>query len=185
MDFLEAGAVAFRNARIVTADRVFAGRLVVRDGLIEEIDEGSSAAAGVDFDGDYLLPGLVELHTDHLESHYAPRPGVTWRAGSAVLAYDAQIAAAGITTVFDSFRVGIDEFDATTQPGDDVAPLAEAVRRASEAGLLRAAHLTHLRCEVPAPNVVDSLKALLESRAAQLISLMDHTPGAASVPGPQ
>ena len=59
---------------------------------------------GFDLEGDYLLPGLVELHTDHLEAHYMPRPRVTWHAGSAVLAYDAQIAAAGITTVFDSFR---------------------------------------------------------------------------------
>ena len=53
------------------------------------------------FEGDYLLPGLIELHTDNLESHYVPRPAVKWHVGSAVLAYDAQIAAAGITTVFE------------------------------------------------------------------------------------
>ena len=117
------------------------------------------AGAGIDFQGDYLLPGLIELHTDHLESHYFPRRAVTWHAGSAVLAYDAQIAAAGITTVFDSFRVGVDEFDVGAQLGDEVALLAEAIRRAADAGLLRADHLTHLRCEVAAPNVVDSLHA--------------------------
>ena len=43
--------------------------------------------------------------------------------------------------------------------------------------LLRADHLTHLRCEVAAPNVVDSLHAVLASHSAQLISLMDHSPG--------
>ena len=84
---------------------------------------------------------------------------VTWHAGSAVLAYDAQIAAAGITTVFDSFRVGVDEFDVGAQLGDEAALLAEAIRRAADADLLRADHLTHLRCEVPAPNVVDFLDA--------------------------
>ena len=29
---------------------------------------------GEDLAGDLLLPGLVELHTDHLEAHYVPRP---------------------------------------------------------------------------------------------------------------
>ncbi len=177
MEFLNGGPTLFRNARIVTADRVFTGSLRVEDGRIQEIRENGSAGAGVDFQGDYLLPGLVELHTDHLESHYVPRPAVMWHAGSAVLAYDAQIAAAGITTVFDSFRVGVDEHDAGAQLGDEAAQLAEAVRRAAEAGLLRADHLTHLRCEVPSPNVVDGLGALIAAHPVQLISLMDHTPG--------
>jgi alpha-D-ribose 1-methylphosphonate 5-triphosphate diphosphatase len=177
MEFLDGAPTWFRNALIVTADRVFIGCLKVAAGRIEEIAEDGSRGAGIDFEGDYLLPGLIELHTDHLESHYVPRPAVTWHAGSAVLAYDAQIAAAGITTVFDSFRVGVDEYDSGAQLGDEVAPLAEAVRRAADAGLLRADHLTHLRCEVPALNVVDSLHALLASHPAELISLMDHTPG--------
>jgi alpha-D-ribose 1-methylphosphonate 5-triphosphate diphosphatase len=177
MEFLDGGPTLFRNARIVTSDRVFTGWLKIEDGRIQEIDEKDSAGAGVDFQGDYLLPGLIELHTDHLESHYVPRPAVKWHAGSAVLAYDAQIAAAGITTVFDSFRVGVDEYETGAKLGDEVAPIAEAVRRAVKAGLLRADHLTHLRCEVPAPNVVEGLTALLASHPVQLISLMDHTPG--------
>jgi alpha-D-ribose 1-methylphosphonate 5-triphosphate diphosphatase len=177
MEFLDGAATWFRNARIVTADRVFIGCLKVDDGRIDEIGEHDSRGAGIDFQGDYLLPGLIELHTDHLESHYFPRRAVTWHAGSAVLAYDAQIAAAGITTVFDSFRVGVDEFDVGAQLGDEAALLAEAIRKAADADLLRADHLTHLRCEVAAPNVVDSLHAVLASHSAQLISLMDHSPG--------
>ena len=177
MEFLDGAATWFRNARIVTADRVFIGCLKVDDGRIDEIGEHDSRGAGIDFQGDYLLPGLIELHTDHLESHYFPRRAVTWHAGSAVLAYDAQIAAAGITTVFDSLRVGVDEFDVGAQLGDQAALLAEAIRRAADADLLRADHLTHLRCEVAAPNVVDSLHAVLASHSAQLISLMDHSPG--------
>ena len=177
MEFLDGAATWFRNARIVTADRVFIGCLKVDDGRIDEIGEHDSRGAGIDFQGDYLLPGLIELHTDHLESHYFPRRAVIWHAGSAVLAYDAQIAAAGITTVFDSLRVGVDEFDVGAQLGDEAALLAEAIRRAADADLLRADHLTHLRCEVAAPNVVDSLHAVLASHSAQLISLMDHSPG--------
>lgn len=175
MEFLDSGAITITNARIVTATQEFVGHVHVEDGRIVGIGEGP--AKGVDFGGDYLLPGLVEVHTDHLESHYVPRPAVMWRAGSAVLAYDAQIAASGITTVFDSFRVGMDEYESRKGLGDTVVPLAEAVKRAAEAGLLRAEHLTHLRCEVPAPNVVPFIEEFLLHHKADLISLMDHTPG--------
>ena len=66
MDFLDGGSIVIKNARIVTADRVFTGGLAAVDGRIVEVREGPWAL-GVDFEGDYLLPGLVELHTDHLE----------------------------------------------------------------------------------------------------------------------
>jgi alpha-D-ribose 1-methylphosphonate 5-triphosphate diphosphatase len=60
------------NAQVVLRDRIIAGHVVCRDGEIAEIGEGRTGAAGVlDLDGDFLLPGLVELHTDNLER--------TWR----------------------------------------------------------------------------------------------------------
>ena len=177
MEFLDGGPILVKNAKIVTATEVIEGHARMEAGRILEIGRGAVASAGLDFEGDYLLPGLVEVHTDHLEAHYVPRPAVMWHAGSAVLAYDAQIAAAGITTVFDSFRVGMDEYESRKGLGEMVVPLAEAVKRAAEAGLLRADHLTHLRCEVPAPNVVEFVEEFLRSHEAQLISLMDHTPG--------
>jgi cytosine/adenosine deaminase-related metal-dependent hydrolase len=98
-----------RNARIVMRGEVVHGDLLMRDGEIAAVDSTGFGDIGTDLEGDFLLPGLVELHTDHLESHYAPRPGVRWNAMSAVQAHDAQIAASGITTVFDALRVGMDE----------------------------------------------------------------------------
>jgi alpha-D-ribose 1-methylphosphonate 5-triphosphate diphosphatase len=177
MEFLAGDPIVFANATIVAADRVFKGHVAAEGGRIVEVGETGGTRSAVDFEGDYLLPGLVELHTDHLEAHFMPRPAVMWPAGSAVLAYDAQIAAAGITTVFDSFRVGMDEFESRSGLGENFVPLVEAMRSAAAAGLLRSDHLTHLRCEVPAPNVVDFLTEFLATNAAQLISLMDHTPG--------
>ncbi|MBU2092171.1 MAG: alpha-D-ribose 1-methylphosphonate 5-triphosphate diphosphatase, partial [Alphaproteobacteria bacterium] len=96
------------NARIILADSVIEnGSVVVRDGVIAEIDDSpSNAAEAIDVEGDYLIPGLIELHTDNLEKHLAPRPGVRWPGVPALLAHDAQIAAAGITTVFDAVVLG-------------------------------------------------------------------------------
>jgi alpha-D-ribose 1-methylphosphonate 5-triphosphate diphosphatase len=177
MEFRVTDPIVFDNATIVTAERAFPGHVVAEGGRIIEIGEGRGPRGGLDCGGDYLLPGLVELHTDHLEAHYMPRPRVVWHAGSAVMAYDAQIAAAGITTVFDSFRVGMDEYEERGGVGEQVVILADTIEQARAADLLRADHQTHLRCEIPSPNVVEFLEEFLSVHPARLISLMDHTPG--------
>ena len=91
--------LVLKNARIVLADEVIDGSIVVRDGKIAEISTGPSAI-GEDMGGDFVIPGLVELHTDHLEGHYAPRPRVRWNPIAAVVALEAQVASAGISSVF-------------------------------------------------------------------------------------
>ena len=129
-----------------------------------------------DLDGDYLIPGLVELHTDHLESHFMPRPGVEWPPHYAVIAHDAQIAAAGITTVFDALRAGsFDPGDLSARQGEK---LAFAIHAAQENDHLRAEHFIHIRCELPCSDTLEALQRTVEEGGTRLISLMDHTPGA-------
>ncbi len=167
--------LSIRNARIVLADDVVEGSVLVRDGIIAAIDRGPSQV-GEDFEGEYLIPGLVELHTDHFENHYRPRPGVTWHAIAALQAHDAQIAGAGITTVFDAVRLGSDpEVGDIT---DDVAAQVDAIAQADKEDRLRADHLVHLRCELPTSDVVEQFEAHFAKPVVKLASLMDHTPGA-------
>lgn len=164
------------HARLVLPDRVVAdGWLAVEDGRIAEIGEGRAPERGFDLSGDHLIPGLVELHTDHLESHFSPRPNVRWHALASVMAYDAQIASAGITTVFDSLRAGSD-IDIKTI-GADLMTLADAIALARGSGHLRAEHRTHIRCEIATPDVAEHLDAFLVHHGVDLMSLMDHTPG--------
>lgn len=163
------------NATLVLPDRVQRGWLATVNGTIAEIGEGRAPERGLDLGGDHLIPGLIELHTDHLESHYAPRPKVRWHPLGAVLAYDAQIAASGITTVFDSLRAGSDPDGSGL--GSELDQLAEAIETARAAGLFRAEHRTHLRCELPSADVLDTVAAFSARFPVGLISLMDHTPG--------
>jgi alpha-D-ribose 1-methylphosphonate 5-triphosphate diphosphatase len=164
------------NATVVLSDRVIdRGWVAVAEGRIVEIGDSAAPGKGADLGGDTLIPGLVELHTDHLESHFAPRPHVRWNALSSVLAYDAQIASAGITTVFDSLRVGSDA-DAT-QVGSDLVELAQAIAAAKETGFLRADHHTHLRCEIASPDVIAQAERFAAQYPIDMMSLMDHTPG--------
>ena len=163
------------NARIVTPTSEFIGTVVIRDGLIAELDEGV-VAAGEDWGGDYLIPGLVELHTDHLDTHYSPRPGVVWNSTSALQAHDAQIAGSGITTVFDCFQVGNDAVKNDFEEGD-MRHLARELRRVQDEGRLRADHKIHLRCEVSSPIAVEEYDAFDDDPEISLASLMDHAPG--------
>lgn len=165
------------NARVVTADRIVDGTVVVRGGVIAAVDEGPSRLPGaVDCDGDYVLPGLVELHTDNLERHVVPRPGVFWPPDSAVLAHDAEVAAAGITTVLDALRLG-----SLRKPSSifvsRIQEIAETVRAANDSGQTRAEHRFHIRCELSGDDVVEALQPFFEDPHLKLVSVMDHTPG--------
>src|SRR5580704_7426926 len=164
------------NARLVLVDRVIeAGWIAVVNGMIAEFGAERAPAGAHDVAGDFIIPGLIELHTDHLEAHYMPRPKVYWDPVAAVVSYNGQLAVCGITTVLDSLRVwreeGVDEV------GGEAAVLAAAIAKARDAGMLRATHFLHLRCEVPMPHVVAETAELIALPEVRLVSLMDHTPG--------
>src|ERR1700758_4428481 len=166
-----------KNARIVTRDEVFTGTLRVEDGTIREISRGSTAAPEAeDWEGDFLLPGLVELHTDNLEKHLAPRPGVHWNTDAAFVIHDAQIAAAGITTVFDALAIGT-RLAVGVRGRDVQLASAKALTRFSGRNLLRAEHFLHLRCEIATVDVIELFDTLSDHPLLRLASVMDHTPG--------
>jgi alpha-D-ribose 1-methylphosphonate 5-triphosphate diphosphatase len=166
----------FTNARIVTPNEIVYGSVIVRGEEIVAVDEGVSRAAGaIDYDGDYLLPGLIELHTDNLEKNVAPRPGVRWPMPAAVLAHDAQIAGSGITTVFDALTVG--EVRQEAVRAEMLFGSVEAITAMQREGSLRAEHFLHLRCEVAHETIVPTVEQLIDHPLLRLMSLMDHTPG--------
>ena len=173
MNTVALGELVLSNARIVLANEVLEGSVRVDGGVITDI--GTPSRTGLDLDGDYLIPGLVELHTDHLETHYAPRPKVRWNPVAAVQAHDAQIAASGITTVLDAIRVGLDEH--ADMGATEMRILADAIAAGTKAGRLRAEHHIHLRCEVSAPDCLESFMAIKNDPQVRLASMMDHAPG--------
>lgn len=165
------------NARIIgRKEEIAGGSLQVRDGVIADIGTGPSAISSAeDFGGDYLLPGLVELHTDNLEKHFAPRPGVRWPAKLAVINHDAQVAAAGITTVMDAVAVG-DVREGSVRLAI-LRDMIAAIEEAQKGGMLRAEHLLHLRCEISFKDLMELIEPMSSLSWLKLVSIMDHTPG--------
>jgi len=164
------------NARVVTANAEFDGTVVLYDGRITEVAAGRSHVAGaIDLEGDYLLPGLVELHTDNMEKHFAPRPGVKWPSVSAVMAHDTQISAAGITTVYDSLALG--DVHGNSDRVQNRERMIEAVCAAADRQMTRAEHRIHLRCEISADDAVEAVDKWIDLPLVGLVSINDHTPG--------
>jgi len=170
-------SLVLTNARIVGTNEVIKGSLAVnRLGQIHAVDSGNSQlSAAIDCEGDYLIPGLIELHTDNLEQHFTPRPGVDWPARSAVITHDNQIVAAGITTVFDAVALG-DIIDGS-QRLQNLQTMVDALVDVQQEGLYRADHFLHLRCEVSCQSALESFYALVDLPMVRLVSVMDHSPG--------
>jgi alpha-D-ribose 1-methylphosphonate 5-triphosphate diphosphatase len=166
----------FTNARIVTADAMIEGTVTVIDGRIAAVESGqSSLPSAIDMEGDYLLPGLIEVHTDNLEGHLCPRPGVVWPMLPALMTHDSVLSSAGITTVFDALRIGDRESDICLE--ETVSEAISGIQQAQDQGLLRSEHYLHLRCELATENVVDHFDRVKDVPLLRLVSLMDHTPG--------
>lgn len=165
------------NAELILPDRVMRGAVHVENGLIAEITEGGAVPPGAeDCGGAHLAPGLIELHTDNLERHLQPRPGVNWPHSAALFAHDGELAAVGITTVFDALRVGTIIRDQAAEPRYARA-LADELNTLVAAGRMRISHYIHLRAEICSETLLEELAEFTAEDRVRLVSLMDHTPG--------
>ncbi len=164
------------GGRIVLADAVIEGTVFARGGVIVDVRAGRSAAAlALDCGGDYLIPGIVDTHTDNLERQVQPRSNARWPSRSALVAHDAHCASAGVTTVLDALCLGDLGFkEGRAQTCRDGVADLDAL---AGTGLLKSEHFLHLRCEQPAVDVVALLDRVADHPRVRMVSLMDHSPG--------
>lgn len=166
---------AYRNARVVTRSDDFIGSVLVRDGMIVAVDRGAGTV-GEDFDGDVLMPGVVDLHTDALEKHFFPRQNIDWNPVSAAVTHDAACLSVGVTTVFDSLSVGSYNVS-VARDHDNMIRLTDGLLQARDSGMLKADHRLHWRCETTSDDLQERLPGLAAHPMTALFSIMDHTPG--------
>lgn len=169
----------FTNAKLVLPDEILFGSLVVQGGYITEISQTPNTAVGaIDCAGQYLSPGLIELHTDNLDRHMMPRPNVDWPHKAAILAHDRELAGTGITTVFDAIRVGSILSDSGKKRyGKYARSMADDILAMRASGLLKISHHIHLRAEICSETLADELAEFDAKDQVGIVSLMDHTPG--------
>lgn len=166
------------NARLILENEIVDGSIAFDETGILSVDQSrSSLPAAIDVQGDYVAPGLVEMHTDNMEKHFMPRPKVFWPNGlAAALVHDAQMAASGVTTVYDAICAGT-PFSAKDYRKDIFADVMDALRLGTAEGVFRIDHRIHMRCELTSPDLLRDIEPYQDDGLVQLVSLMDHTPG--------
>lgn len=164
------------NVKLVLEDEVVDGSLEVQEGKIYAFAESQSQLPqAIDGEGGWLLPGLIELHTDNLDKFFTPRPKVDWPAHSAMSSHDALMVASGITTVLDAVAIG-DVRDGGDRL-ENLEKMINAIEETQKRGVNRAEHRLHLRCELPHHTTLPLFEKLVGREPVSMVSLMDHSPG--------
>jgi alpha-D-ribose 1-methylphosphonate 5-triphosphate diphosphatase len=157
------------------------GAVTVAGGQIAEVAASAaelrtSAAAEIDADGAYLLPGLVDLHNDGYEYEMNPRPGANLPLPLAFATFERRLIAAGVTTEFHAIS-----FMNRPSTGRSVSAAERAsgyiaqLRR--DGGFRAVDHQILHRLDVWSPDVLDSVFGSVDRMPVRYLSLNDHTPG--------
>ena len=167
------------RARIVTPTSVIEGEsLLVEDGYIAGIGTVSPSRnfKRIDAQGLYLLPGLIDLHSDALEHMIEPRPRAVFPFPLSIFEIDKLICSCGITTMYHCVAfVDSDARNRELRKSDQAATMTREIN--SLAASLRARNRVHGRYDIVSSGSLDLIKRLVQERQIHFLSLMDHTPG--------
>jgi alpha-D-ribose 1-methylphosphonate 5-triphosphate diphosphatase len=173
------------NGRVVLPDRVIdAAEIYMEDGIINQVGKsinhtGRAADTMIDADGGYILPGLVDLHSDAIEKELEPRPGAFFKTELAFSELEKKLAGQGITTMYHSFSFAGAEYGVRNDTSAAGA-IRQMAAMAGRRSLIR--NRIHLRFEITNYQCLDIIMSLLADNMVNLLSFMDHTPGQGQYP---
>lgn len=203
---MDANSLIIRGGNVVTEDTILPNHdIIIEQGTITAIKptlanartmeadvSTTSENAGlaidvatglpvVDARGAYVVPGMVDIHSDYIESVASPRPSVVMDLPTSLYKVDRELVAHGVTTIYHSLSTyGASIFDhKPIRNFGNVSKLVDSIASIREGEehdhLIR--HRLHLRVELDAVNRVDEIEQYLSEGKVDLISFMDHTPG--------
>lgn len=191
--FMDTNHCLISGGSVVCADRVLPDHdVVIVDGRIVAIKPGGIGGDGdercamdmlpvVDARGAYVVPGLIDIHSDYVENVASPRPSVVMNLASSLYKADRELVSHGITTIYHSLSVyGARVFD--HKPIRDFGNVSELIECVSDMRMVEERdhlirHRLHLRVELDSVDLYDDIEAYLRSGKVDLVSFMDHTPG--------
>ena len=175
--------IAIKNGKIITPNRVIDGKILLLKhdriyGFFDSLENTDNVDKVVNAHGRYVMPGLIDIHSDKLEQYIQPRPTsqVDFEFGLKVCERD--FLGAGITTMYHSISLFKYDFfgNSPLRTRENVAKIAELISDIHLRNhLIR--HRLHLRIELDNPDAFDIASDMISQGKAHLISFMDHTPG--------
>jgi alpha-D-ribose 1-methylphosphonate 5-triphosphate diphosphatase len=169
-----------KNAVIVTQNEVIPlGSVLVEHGLITLIAENIDprhANSIIDAEGAYLLPGIIDIHTDALDAEIMPRSGADMPINVAFRELERKMSGCGFTTVYHSMHLGYDMAELHSKSKYSRLEVFNTVYEASKGSTLLNNKI-HLRFELSGVSAYQTCFELIDKGYISLLSVMDHTPG--------
>ncbi len=173
--------IIIKNVAIVTPDEVIAnGSVIIDNGVIIDITDASTSDGSIsgfilDGKGNYLLPGIIDIHTDAIDLEICPRAGADFPIEVAFRELEKSMCGNGITTVFHSMHLGSKMYESELQSKYTRMQVFEGIYTASKKSTL-INNKIHLRYEITGVQEYNLSYDLFDKGYNDLISYMDHTP---------
>lgn len=171
----------FTNANIVTPDEILANHcLAVNNGKITAIGQhiGNETAEIIDCHGGYLMPGIIDIHSDMIENLLQPRSTAMMSFQLGLDEAEKQLCACGITTIYHSvsmYKEGTWD-SREIRSAKSVKKLSELIKK-KKTGSHLIHNKYHLRYELDNIKCYDNVLELMDNGNVDLLSIMDHRPG--------
>lgn len=158
------------NARIVCPDQEINGTVVLEDGKIIDI-LSHNIPDGMNLHGAFLIPGVIDIHSDYLERELKPRPTAQIPLELALHVTDLRALSSGLTTVCTAARIAHErETRAEQELRVDIGRVGlrqDGLKLAKQfeelAPQMRVHHMIHIRWNtnfVPEENVFEEMLTL-------------------------
>lgn len=169
--------IQITGGRVVTPrSTIAAGTVELHDGRIVHVgrhrrSSGSDVVRNVDATDRIVIPGLIDLHGDDLESHVFPRPNAEIEPARALIAADRANLQHGITTKFHA--LAFEDAPEANRTIETATSMAEAIEQGDQ---LLGDNRVHVRCEL-ADVSGEAIEDILGGFTVDLVSVMHHSPG--------
>jgi alpha-D-ribose 1-methylphosphonate 5-triphosphate diphosphatase len=150
----------------------------IKDGKIETISDQAirnRECQEIDAQGQLVMPGLVDLHSDSLERSIEKRKGIFFDVDFAILNLDRHLAACGITTYCHAICFADNELGLRAPP--EAVNCVDRIRRFNTSSQALVNHKIHIRYEVGSEQSFKLVSDLVNQGLVDMVSIMDHTPG--------
>lgn len=166
------------NAKIITPTEHFNGSVVIENNIIIDVVKGKHFSEGIDLENQWLIPGIVDIHSDYLEKELHPRPSADFPIPFAMHYLDARAVSCGITTLFSA--ISFSENKEKSRNFDQAIELSKAIDEASTDLLIN--HYIHARLDPNTDGVLDYLDRMADLKNLKIIVFNENIPGARQFP---
>ena len=172
--------IAIKNGRIITPDRIIEDKVLLIDQgkIVGFSDTPDGVKKVVNAHGRFVMPGIIDVHSDKIEQYIQPRPTSQMDFEFALKVCERDLLSAGITTMYHSLSLFKDEIfgKCPLRTKDNIQRIADLISDIHlRSHLIH--HRLHLRVEIDHIEAFDIVRDMIGQGKVHLISFMDHTPG--------